>query len=98
MKSYGVHHSNETSSAVLSHGTIYLVCSSNFWIYGWNTMVLPFKWNFFGSTSHGAIYFAAFYKLKFGYFVHFQPFLGVKGLKRKTNMFFRLSTKNRENE
>ena len=49
------YHSNETSSAVL---------------------------------SHGAIYFAAFYKLKFGYFVHFQPFLGVKGLKRKTNMFF----------
>ena len=38
--------------------------------------------------SLGAIYFAAFYKLKFGYFVHFQPFLGVKGLKRKTNMFF----------
>ena len=24
------HHSNETSSAVLSHGTVYLVCSSNF--------------------------------------------------------------------
>ena len=47
--------------------------------------------------SHGAIYFEAFYKLKFGYFVHFQPFLGVKGLKRKTNMFLRLSTKNREN-
>ena len=23
------YHSNETSSAVLSHGTIYLVCSSN---------------------------------------------------------------------
>ena len=23
-------HSNETSSAVLSHGTIYLVCTSNF--------------------------------------------------------------------
>ena len=23
-------HSNETSSAVLSHGTIYLICSSNF--------------------------------------------------------------------
>ena len=31
MKSYGVaSHSNETSSAVLSHGTIYLVCSSIF--------------------------------------------------------------------
>ena len=30
-KSCGVSHSNnETSSAVLSHGTIYLVCSSNF--------------------------------------------------------------------
>ena len=24
------YHSNEISSAVLSHGTIYLVCSSNF--------------------------------------------------------------------
>ena len=24
------YHSNETSSVVLSHGTIYLVCSSNF--------------------------------------------------------------------
>ena len=29
-KSCGVPHSNKTSSAVLSHGTIYLVCSSNF--------------------------------------------------------------------
>ena len=27
-------HSNETSSAVLSHGTIYLVCSSNFRVCG----------------------------------------------------------------
>ena len=26
-------HSNETSSAVLSHGTIYLACSSNFIFY-----------------------------------------------------------------
>ena len=42
-------HSNETSSAVLSHGTIYLVCSSNFWVCGWNPMVLPFKWNLFSS-------------------------------------------------
>ena len=32
-------HSNETSSAVFSHGTIYLVCSSNFWVCGWNPMV-----------------------------------------------------------
>ena len=43
-------HSNETSSAVLSHGTIYLVCSSHFWVCGWNPMVLPFKWNLFSST------------------------------------------------
>ena len=43
-------HSNETSSAVLSHGTIYLVCSSNFWVCGWNPLVLPFKWNIFGRT------------------------------------------------
>ena len=44
------YHSNETSSAVLSHDTIYLVCSSNFWVCGWNPMVLPFKWNLFSST------------------------------------------------
>ena len=49
MKSY-CYQSNETSSAVLSHGTIYLVCSSNFWVCGWNPMVLPFKWNLFSST------------------------------------------------
>ena len=42
--------SNESSSAVLSHGTIYLVCSSNFLVCGWNPLVLPFKWNPFSST------------------------------------------------
>ena len=36
-------HSNETSSAVLSHGTIYLVCCSNFRVCGSNPMVKPFK-------------------------------------------------------
>jgi len=51
------YHSNETSSAVLSHGTIYLVCSSNFWVCGWNPMVLPFKWNLFSSTLHSTVYF-----------------------------------------
>ena len=44
------YHSNETSSAVLSHGTIYLACSSNFSINGWNFGVLEFKWNLFGRT------------------------------------------------
>ena len=44
------YHSNNASSAVLSHGTIYLLCSSNFWVCGWNPMVLPFKWNLFSSS------------------------------------------------
>ena len=43
-------HSNETFSAVLSRGTIYLVCCSNFWVYGSNPMVLPFKWKLYSST------------------------------------------------
>ena len=42
--------SNETSSAVLSHGAICYVRSSNFWVCGWNPMVLPFKWNLLGRT------------------------------------------------
>ena len=44
------YHSNETSSAVLSHGTIYLVCRSNFCVCGWNPTVWPFKENLFRST------------------------------------------------
>ena len=39
------YHSNETSSAVLSHVTIYLFCSSNCWVCRWNPMVWPLKWN-----------------------------------------------------
>ena len=39
------YHSNETSSAVLSLGAIYLVYSSNSWVSGWNPMVLPIKEN-----------------------------------------------------
>ena len=30
--------------------TIYLVCSSNFWVCGWNPLGLPFKWNPFSNT------------------------------------------------
>ena len=44
------YHSNETSSVVLSRGTIHLVCSSNFWVCGQNPIVLPLKWNLFSST------------------------------------------------
>ena len=39
------YHSNETSSAALSHGTIYLVCCSNFCVCGYTSVMLPFKWN-----------------------------------------------------
>ena len=67
-------HSNETSSAVLSHSTIYLVCSSNFWVCGWNPMVWPFKWNLFGVSPEVFV------------FQHFRkkpellPKISVKGL------------------
>ena len=46
------YHSNETSSAVLSHGSTHLVCtgSSNFWVCGRNRIVWPFEWNLFRST------------------------------------------------
>ena len=63
MKSYGYneilwyYRSNDTSSAVLSHGTIYLVRSSNFWVSGWNPMVLPFKRNLFSSTFTRFLYY-----------------------------------------
>ena len=36
-------HSNEISSTVLSHGTIYLVCSFNFWVCGQNPVLRPFN-------------------------------------------------------
>ena len=44
------YHSNETSLSELSKGAIYLRCSSKFWVWGWNTMVLPFRWNLLGRT------------------------------------------------
>ena len=36
-------HSNESASAVLSRGTIYVLCSSNARVCERNPMVLPFK-------------------------------------------------------
>ena len=39
------YHSNETSSVVLLQGTVYLVCSSNFRVWGWTAVVWPFKLN-----------------------------------------------------
>ena len=58
------YHSSETSSAVVSHGTIYYVCSSNFCVCEWNPMLLPFKWNLFGSTLHSTVYFGDFRRKK----------------------------------
>ena len=57
MRSYGVTIQMKPLQQYF-HGTIYLVCNSNFWVCGWNPMVLPFKWNLFNSTfdSHGAFY------------------------------------------
>ena len=44
------YHPNETSSAVLWHGTVGLVCQSNVLVSGWNPLVWPFKPNFFCGT------------------------------------------------
>ena len=43
-------YSNETSSAVLSHGSIYWVCNNKVEIWWWNPIVWPFKWNLFSSS------------------------------------------------
>ena len=43
-------HSNESSLPVLSYGTIYLGCSSNFWVCGPNPMMWPFKWKLSACT------------------------------------------------
>ena len=37
-------------SPALRNLWLLLLCSSNFWVCGWNPMVLPFKWNLFSST------------------------------------------------
>ena len=60
-------HSNETFLAVVSHDTIYLLCSTSFWVCGWHPMVWPFKWNHFDRTFTCYMYvffFFAFSKLK----------------------------------
>ena len=54
------YHSNETSSAVLSHSTIYLACGSYFWVCGPNTMVLPFEWNLFSGTRFHMVLFISY--------------------------------------
>ena len=56
-------HSNETSSAVLSHDTICFLRCSNFLVYGWNPMMWPFKWNL--SSCFFICYFVLFVVLTF---------------------------------
>ena len=64
------YHSNETSSAVLSHGTIHLVCSSNFWVCGWNPIMLLFKGNLFDRTfAPYCLFFRIIKKLKYYFFI-----------------------------
>ena len=45
-------HSSESYWAVLSYGTVYYAVQggSNFWICGWNPIVLPFKWKLLSSA------------------------------------------------
>ena len=50
-------HASETSSAVLAHGNIYLVCISKFWVCDWNPMVSPFNEISLPVLSQGAICF-----------------------------------------
>ena len=49
------YHSNETSSVVLSHGTVYLVCSSNFCVFEQNGMCDHLNEISSVVLSHGAI-------------------------------------------
>ena len=44
MKSYGV----TIQMKSLSHGIVYFLCSSNFWVCWWSPTLLTFKWNLSG--------------------------------------------------
>ena len=44
MKSYGV----TIQMKSLSHGIVYFLCSSHFWVCWWSPMLLTFKWNLSG--------------------------------------------------
>ena len=39
------------------------ICFSNFWVYGWNPMVWPFKWNLFRSTFTWYYLYSMFFQL-----------------------------------
>ena len=72
MKSYAITIQMKPLHQYFSHGTIYLGCSSNFWVCGWNPVVLPFKWNRFGSTLHIVLFiFRDFRKQNLNFFLNF---------------------------
>ena len=50
MKSYYVTIQMKPLQQYFHMALFILVCSSNFWVCGWNPMVWPFKWNLFSST------------------------------------------------
>ena len=56
-------HSKKTSSGVLSHGAIFLACSSYFCVCGWNPTVWPFKENLFRSTFTWCHFFSVHFLL-----------------------------------
>ena len=60
------YHSNETTSVVLLQGTFYLVCSSNFRVWGWTAVVWPFKLN--RAILYVFFFFLILHKGKFGLF------------------------------
>ena len=70
-------HPNETSSAVLLHGTIYLGCSSNYQAFGRNPIVWHSKSNLFSSTFTWSL-------LCFGILQNFNKKLAPLGLKWKS--------------
>ena len=76
-------HSNGSSLPALSYGTIYLGCSSNFWVFGQNPMMWPSQnESSLPVLTHGAGCFSKFYKMKFANLLEICLWLrlAVKGL------------------
>ena len=65
------YHSNETSSAVLSHGTIYLVCSSNFESVDEIPRCYHSNETSLAVLSRCSICISVFFKMKFVSFIEF---------------------------
>ena len=90
-------HSNETSSAVLSHGTIYLEFNTNFLVGAWNPRMWPFKWNFLSSTF---TWFHLFFSMLLNNFRKFSWLFtwATFGSERVRNLFYCFDWQNRQSE